>query len=141
MRTPGIVFNSDRSIAKLRALVAFLTLVTVVGINTFPSAAAAVDHLSAFTCEVPSSITDQIQDVIKLVGSFGLPRRPENSLITTKLDNAVAAGEASDTALVGDSITAFINEYLAQSGKKLTPEQSTELINLANQIKSILGCP
>jgi len=141
MRTPRIVFKSDRSIAKLRALVAFLILVTLVGINTFPAAAAAVDlNLSAFTFAVPRSITHQIRDLIQLVESFGLPRRPENSLIT-KLDAAVAAGEPSDTATVCDSITAFINECLAQSGTQLTPEQSTQLINLANQIKSSLGCP
>jgi hypothetical protein len=29
----------------------------------------------------------------------------------------------------------------AQSGKKLTPEQSTQLITAANQIKTDLGCP
>ena len=140
MRTPRNVFKSDRATAKLRALAAVLTVVTLAGINTFPSAAAAVDQLSAFTCAVPSSITDQIKDLIKLVGSFGLPRRPENSLIT-KLDDAVAAGEACDTATACDSITAFINECLAQLGQNLTPEQSTELINLANQIKTSLGCP
>lgn len=141
MRTPGIVFKSDRSIAKLRLLAAVLTLVTLVGINTFSAAAAAVDlNLSEFTFAVPSSITDQIRDLIKLVESFGLPQRPENSL-TTKLDAAVAAGEASDTATLCDSITAFINECLVQSGTRLTPEQSAQLINLANQIKSSLGCP
>jgi len=96
-------------------------------------------NVSAFTFEVPSPTADQIEDLIELVESFGLPRGPENSLIT-KLDDALAAVEASDTATACDSLSAFINECQAQSGKKVTADQATQLITAANAIKTDLGC-
>lgn len=63
---------------------------------------------------------------------------PASSLMT-KLQNALDAVEASDTATARSCLTAFIIECQAQSGTKLTHEQSTRLINSANQIKSDLG--
>ena len=53
---------------------------------------------------------------------------------------ALAANAASDIATACDSLTAFINECQAQSGKKLTADQATQLINSASQIKTELGC-
>ena len=102
--------------------------------------APAADYdLFAFTFTIPNSDEDQINDLIELVESFGLPRGPENSL-TTKLQAALAALEAADTATACSCLTAFINECQAQSGKKLTTAQATQLINSANQIKTDLGC-
>lgn len=63
---------------------------------------------------------------------------PAIRLMTTLL-NALDAIEASDTATARACLTAFIIECQAQSGTKLTHEQSTRLINSANQIKSDLG--
>jgi hypothetical protein len=97
----------------------------------------------AFTFQVPavpSATEEQLDDLIALVRSFNLPPGTSNSLIR-KLQNAIDAVNASDTATACSSLTAFINECRAQSGKKLTPAQSTQLINSANQIKSALGCP
>jgi len=94
----------------------------------------------AFTFQVPSSTPNQIDDLIALIQSFNLPDGTENSLIT-KLQDALAAIGASDTATACDSVTAFINECQAQSGKKLTADQAMQLINSANQIKTDLGCP
>jgi len=88
---------------------------------------------------VPTATVDQLDDVIALVGSFNLPAGISNSLIR-KLQNAIDAINASDTATACSCLTAFINECQAQSGKKLTPAQSTQLINSANQIKSAVGC-
>jgi len=96
-------------------------------------------NLSAFTFQVPSSTTDQIEGLIALVESFGLPRGPENSLIT-KLEAALSALAAGDTATACSSVTSFINETRAQSDKKLTAEQANQLIDVANQIKTDLGC-
>jgi len=96
----------------------------------------------AFTFQVPTVPSDthrQLDDVIALVRSFNLPPGTSNSLIR-KLQNAIDAINASDTATACSSLTAFVNECQAQSGKKLTPAQSTQLINLANQIKFNLGC-
>jgi hypothetical protein len=93
----------------------------------------------AFTFQVPSSTANQINDLIALVHSFNLPEGTENSLIT-KLQDALAAIDASDTATACLSLTAFINASQAQSGKKLTADQANQLINSATQIKTTLGC-
>ncbi len=95
--------------------------------------------VNAFSFQVPSVLEDQIDDLITLIRSFNLPPGTANSLIT-KLQNVLDAMDASDTALACSSLTAFINECQAQSGKKLTPDQSAQLINSANQIKTDLGC-
>ena len=93
----------------------------------------------AFTFQVPSSSPNQINDLIALVKSFNLPAGTANSLIT-KLQDAQAAIDASDTATACDSLTAFINACQGQSGKKLTADQANQLINSATQIKTTLGC-
>ena len=103
-------------------------------------AAPASDYdVYAFTFQVPSSTANQINDLIALVHNFNLPDGIENSL-TTKLRDALAAIDVSDNATACDSLTAFISEVQAQSGKKLTAQQSAQLINSANQIKTSLGC-
>jgi hypothetical protein len=38
-------------------------------------------------------------------------------------------------------MNAFIDEVMAQSGKKLTVDQANQLIAQANAIKTSLGCP
>ncbi len=99
--------------------------------------------LFAFTFQVPtvpSNTEDQINSLIALIRSLNLPSGTANSLIR-KLQNAIDAINASDTATACSSLAAFINECRAQSGKKLTPDQSTQLINSANHIKTNLGCP
>ena len=78
-------------------------------------------------------------DLIALVRSFNLPAGTENSLVT-KLQDALSAIDASDTATACDSLTAFINACQAQSGKKLTAAQASQLINSATLIKTTLGC-
>jgi hypothetical protein len=56
------------------------------------------------------------------------------------LQDALAAIAVADTATACDSLTAFIKQCQAQSGKKLTAQQASQLINSANQIKGDLGC-
>lgn len=93
----------------------------------------------AFTFQPPSGTQSEIDDLISWVLSFNLPPGTTNSLVS-KLQDALAAVESSDTATACSLLTAFVNECQAQSGKKLTPEQSTQLITSANQIKTDLGC-
>jgi hypothetical protein len=110
------------------------------GIARVVYAAPVADYdLFAFTFAVPNSADDQINDLIELVESFDLPHGIEKSLIT-KLEDALAAVASGDTATACSSLTAFINESLAQSGKKLTADQATQLITAAQEIKSALGC-
>ena len=80
----------------------------------------------------------QMMTVFLIAVSLIVPL-PAISLMT-KLRNALYAVEASDTAMACSWLTAFIYECQVQSGTKLTPEQSAQLINSANQIKSDLGC-
>jgi hypothetical protein len=93
----------------------------------------------AFSFQVPSVPEDQIDDLIALIPSFNLPPGTANSL-TAKLREALTAIDSGDLATACSSLTAFTNECAAQSGKKLTPDQATQLINSANQIKAGLGC-
>jgi hypothetical protein len=38
------------------------------------------------------------------------------------------------------TLTAFVNEVEAQSGKKIPPEQAVALIASSNRITAVLGC-
>jgi hypothetical protein len=92
-----------------------------------------------FTFQLDTSISDQLNDLIALVQSFNLHDGTEASLIS-KLQDALAAVNNSDTATACDSLTAFINAGLAQSGKKLTADQVKQLKDAATAIKTNLGC-
>jgi hypothetical protein len=104
------------------------------------------NHIYSFTFQLPSSPPPspspaaQINDLIALVRSFGLGSALESSLVS-KLQNALAAVNAGDTATACSSLTSFIKQVQSQSNKKITADQKTQLINSANQIKANLGCP
>jgi len=93
----------------------------------------------AFTFQLSESITDQLNDLTTLVGSFNLHDGTEKSLIS-KLQDALVAVNSSDTATACASLTAFINASQAQLGKKLTSDQVKQLVDGATQVKSDLGC-
>jgi hypothetical protein len=93
----------------------------------------------SFTFQLNDSDADQLNDLIALVRSFNLHDGTEASLIT-KLQDALAAVNNSNTAIACDSLTAFINASQAQSGKKLTAAQAQQLVQSATQVKSDLGC-
>jgi Tol biopolymer transport system component len=82
---------------------------------------------------------ERIQNLIKKVESFGLPFGTTNSL-TVKLRHALEAYNAGNTATACDNLAAFINQASAQSGKKLTVEQATEIRTEAAAIRMVLGC-
>ena len=65
MRTPHIVFESDRSIAKLRALVSFLTVVTLVGINAIRPAVRVLAQSSKAPIKTDTKITYHNGSVMK----------------------------------------------------------------------------
>ena len=92
-----------------------------------------------FTFQLNDSIPDQLNDLVTLVLSFNMHDGFENSLIT-KLQDALAAVNSSNTATACDSLTAFINAAQAQSGKKLTADQVKQLVDSGTQIKADLGC-
>ncbi|HEY6214016.1 MAG TPA: hypothetical protein VIW45_17100, partial [Vicinamibacterales bacterium] len=85
----------------------------------------------------------QVANVIAAVQGFNLAQGIENSL-DTKLQNvlgALSAAQSGNAASVCGQLAAFINETMAQSGKKLTAAQANQLIASAQQIKAVIGCP
>jgi hypothetical protein len=82
---------------------------------------------------------DEVDDLSTLVQSFNIPEGTKASL-TSKLQDALAALAAGNTATACDSLTAFINASQAQSDKKLTAAQVRQLVDAAVQIKADIGC-
>ena len=74
-----------------------------------------------------------------LVSSLGLQAGITNSLLV-KLAAALAAINTGNTATACSTLTAFINEVNAQSGKKITTAEAAQLIAAAIQIQAVLGC-
>jgi len=95
--------------------------------------------IHAFLFQAPRVTEDQIDDLISSIPSFNLPQGTTNSFIA-KLQQALTAIESGDLATACSSLTALTNECAAQSGKKLTTDQATQLIVSVKQIKSVLGC-
>ncbi len=62
-----------------------------------------------------------------------LKKGPKNSL-KKKLQNAIKSLEKGDTAKAIQQINDFINQVMAQSGKKISVEDANDLIAAANAI-------
>ena len=93
----------------------------------------------AFTFQPPDPPNGHISDLISLVRGFGLPKGIETSLVV-KLQDAIAALNAGDTATACSALGDFINEVNAQSGKKLTVQQAEQLVDSATAIRALIGC-
>jgi Tol biopolymer transport system component len=81
----------------------------------------------------------QIADLELLVESFDLHPGIENSLLA-KLQAAVDAANAGNTAAACTKLDAFIHEVSAQAGKKITDDEASALIDAATTIRTTLGC-
>ena len=93
----------------------------------------------ALTFTPPTSLNIQIDSLVALVRSFHFPDGIETSLVA-KLQDAITALNAGDTAAACIALNDFINQVNAQSGKKLTTEQAQQLVQSATAISSGLGC-
>jgi hypothetical protein len=82
---------------------------------------------------------ERIGDLDALVRGYNLHHGTTNSL-TVKLRDALNALNAGNTAAACVKLADFVNHTRAQSGKKLTAAQATELIDEANSIRAALGC-
>jgi hypothetical protein len=88
-------------------------------------------------------VAGQISDLVSLVESLNLHQGIENSL-DAKLDaaeSALAAAQGGNIVTACNLMDAFINEVMAQAGKKISVSQASQLIQAANDIKAVLGCP
>ena len=88
------------------------------------------------TIETPVDATVDLQTTLT---GLGLPNGTLNSL-SVKLDAALQALARGDTAAACSALRDFINETSAQSGKKITTANATNLINEANEIRAVIGC-
>ena len=82
---------------------------------------------------------ERISDLDALVRSYNLQHGTETSL-TVKLRDALNALNAGNTAVACAKLSDFVNLTRAQSGKKLTAAQATQLIGEANSIRAAIGC-
>jgi hypothetical protein len=95
--------------------------------------------VSLFTFQPPDPPNGRITDLITLVRGFGLPSGIQTSLVV-KLQDAIAALNAGDTATACVTLASFISEVNAQSGKKLTAPQAEQLIQQGTTIRGLIGC-
>ena len=82
---------------------------------------------------------EQITHIIALVQSLGLQPVTANSLIV-KLQAAASALVRGNIQAAWGSLSAFLNEVNAQTGKKLTAGQADLLNAEATRIRAALGC-
>ena len=77
----------------------------------------------------------QLTDLLAQVAGVG----PGNSL-SAKVQIIQAKVAAGDQASACGALGAFVNEVKAQTGKKISPLQASQLIAVANNIKATFGC-
>jgi Tol biopolymer transport system component len=82
---------------------------------------------------------ERIADLDALVRGYNLPYGMTNSL-TVKLRDALNSLNAGNTAAACAKLADFAKHTSAQSAKKLTAAQATQLIDEANSIRTALGC-
>lgn len=82
----------------------------------------------------------QVTTLATTLDGFNLPAGSTSSL-GAKLNTAIAGLAAGNTTIACNALGAFINETSAQSGKKLSTAQSSQLIADAQAVKVSAGCP
>ena len=87
----------------------------------------------------PLPPVEQINGLVALVQSLGLPPETANSLIVN-LQGAASALDRGNIQAACGNLGAFLNEVKAQEGKKLTAAQAGLLIAEATRIRAVLGC-
>jgi len=87
----------------------------------------------------PLPPVEQINGLIALVQSLGLPSGTAKSLVV-KLQDAANALDTENTEAACSKLGAFLQEVNAQTGKKLTAAQADLLIAEATRIRTVLGC-
>ena len=68
-----------------------------------------------------------------------MPKGIEKSFVV-KLEHALASLQAGDVGAACAELQAFVNHAEAQSGKKLTVAQASQIIAEAQAIRTALGC-
>ena len=96
--------------------------------------------LSSAELFTPPDAAAQISDLINTVNGFQLVPTGIQTSLDAKLQDALTALGAGDTATACSDLTDFISQVKAQSGKMLTTSQATQLIAAAQRIQAVLAC-
>jgi hypothetical protein len=111
----------------------------------FPISMAAVQATKgagadAFVAKIDTAPTPTVTDLQNAVSGLALDKGLDTALHAklTAVLNAIAAGDLTTACA---SLTAFINQVNAQSGKKIAPADAASLVATATAIKASLGCP
>jgi hypothetical protein len=91
------------------------------------------------TLPTPPQVIQAIDDLRERVASYGLQRGIGRSL-DAKLEAALNAWQAGDSAGACSSLAAFLNDVRAQTGNKLSDAQAQQLSAAANDIRTQIGC-
>jgi len=105
----------------------------------FPRKLGSHVDIGAFEAEVSPS--DSIKQLIPVVDGFNLQPAGIGVSLDAKLNAALSALAAGDTATACVDLSDFIDTVNAQSGKKLTDTQADALRAFADSIRTALGCP
>src|SRR5262249_24718262 len=104
---------------------------------TLTATDAAGNRSSAtFTIHVRGA-AEQTNLLVALVDSYGLDKLGtslDDKL--TSVSTLLAAGKTSDAS---ESLSAFVNQVKAQSGKALTTSQAAALVDAATRIQHVIG--
>jgi len=84
----------------------------------------------------PSQLMDELEDDVR---SLELADGFEGSLLT-KLTSALNAIQTGKTRAACGALQDFVSQVMAQSGKKIAAADATLLINLASQVRELIGC-
>jgi len=90
-------------------------------------------------CDIGAFESTQISDLVNLVAGLHLTTGLQTAL-DAKLNDALSADAAGQTAIACGDLTAFINQVEAQTGKGITTSQAAQLIGEARQLKALLAC-
>jgi hypothetical protein len=113
------------------------------GIGTTPNECSVVDDAGLETsCSFPVHVLgaqEQAQDLREDVLSLGLISGTENSLLT-KLDHALDAMAADDSAAACQRLATFISQVNALRGVQIPVSDADDLVAAAQRIRRVLGC-
>lgn len=89
----------------------------------------------SFIATLPASATNLFQDLISLSTGVG----PGKSLVN-KLQDALAAYVAHDTAASCSSLKGYRQEVNAQNGKKISADKAALMLQKVDALRSTIGC-
>ena len=101
-------------------------------------ALSSTNLLLAMLWVAPATPQEQIEQALALLASYNLLQLGNSLPHKLELVRSFLAAGATDDAC--ETLTGFLNQVRAQSGKALTVEQAAELRLRATRIRNVIGC-